>query len=195
MKQLHGRMSGLLAAGFIGLLFSGNSAFAQFVSREQIVQALSTQPASLNFADRLRLSRSLTVKSGDYVVASVPPKPTIDLHEVYFEFNSAAITAEAEPQLRELGAALSDPRLKGSIISIGGHTDAIGSDAFNQNLSERRAATIKWYLVDNFKLPPATLHSVGFGKRRPKNKADVFAPENRRVEIVNETRAHASAPN
>jgi outer membrane protein OmpA-like peptidoglycan-associated protein len=96
------------------------------------------------------------------------------------------------PRLRELGAALSDARLKGSIISIGGHTNAVGSsDAFNQNLSERRAATIKWYLVDNFKLSPATLHSVGFGKRRPKNKADVFAPENRRVEIVNETLAHA----
>ena len=75
--------------------------------------------------------------------------------------------------------------------SIGGHTDAVGSDAFNQNLSERRAATVRWYLVDNFKLPSANLHSVGFGKRRPKNKADVFAPENRRVEIVNETQAQA----
>jgi outer membrane protein OmpA-like peptidoglycan-associated protein len=185
--SLYSRISGLLAAGFIGLLFFGNSAFAQFVSREQIVEALTVRPASLNFADRLRLSRSLTLKSGDYVVASVQPKPTIDLHEVYFEFNSAAITDDAEPQLRELGAALSDPRLKGSIISIGGHTDAVGSDAFNQNLSERRAATIKWYLVDNFKLPPANLHTLGYGKRRPKNKTDVFAPENRRVEIVNET--------
>jgi outer membrane protein OmpA-like peptidoglycan-associated protein len=80
-------------------------------------------------------------------------------------------------------------RLKGSTISIGGHTDAVGSDALNQNLSQRRVATIN--LVDNFKLPSATLHSVGFGKRRPKNKADVFAPENRRVEIVNETQARA----
>ena len=95
--------------------------------------------------------------------------------------------SEAEPQLRELGAALRDPRLKGSNISIGGHTDAIGGDAFNQRLSERRAATIKWYLVDNFRLPPANLHAVGYGRQRPKNKADLFAPENRRVEIVNET--------
>jgi outer membrane protein OmpA-like peptidoglycan-associated protein len=89
--------------------------------------------------------------------------------------------------LRELGAALSDPKLKGARISIGGHTDGVGGDAFNQKLSERRAATIKWYLVDNFKLPAANLRAVGYGKQRPKNKADVFAPENRRVEIVNET--------
>ena len=53
--------------------------------------------------------------------------------------------------------------------------------------AERRAATVRWYLVDNFKLPPANLHTAGYGKQRPKNKANVFAPENRRVEIVNET--------
>ena len=89
--------------------------------------------------------------------------------------------------MRALGVALSDSRLRGSIISIAGHTDAVGSDAFNQKLSERRAATIRWYLADKFGLSPADLHAVGYGKRRPKNKADVFAPENRRVEIVNET--------
>jgi outer membrane protein OmpA-like peptidoglycan-associated protein len=186
MNLLQGRMGGILFASF-GLVLFCNSAFAQFVSREQIVEALTMQPSSLNFRDRLGITRSLTLKSGDYGVASAQPKATIDLHEVFFEFNSAAINDEARPQLRELGAALSDPRLKGSIISIGGHTDAVGSDAFNQNLSERRAAAIKWYLVDNFKMLPANLHSVGYGKRVPKNKADVFAPENRRVEIANES--------
>jgi len=185
MKLLHGTVSGL-ATGFIGLLLFGHSAFAQLVSREQIVEALTTQPALFRFTDKLRLTRSLTLDNGDYVVASVQPKPTIDLHEIYFEFNSAAITADAKPQLRELGAALCDPRLKGSTISIGGHTDAVGSDAFNQVLSERRAAAVKSYLMDNFKLSSANLHTVGYGKQQPKNRADVFAPENRRVEIVNE---------
>src|SRR5262249_31477174 len=42
----------------------------------------------------------------DHVLASAPSKPSVDLHEIYFEFNSAEITGEAEPQLRELGAAL-----------------------------------------------------------------------------------------
>ena len=114
------------------------------------------------------------------------PKLAIDVHEVYFKFN-AAVIPEAEPPLRELGAALSDPRLKGSMISIAGHTDAVGSDTFNQILSERRAETVKWYLVDNFKLAPAKLHIVGYGKQRLKNKADMFASENRRVEISNDT--------
>jgi outer membrane protein OmpA-like peptidoglycan-associated protein len=93
---------------------------------------LTTQPAS-NFTGKPRLTRSLTIARGDdYVVASAQPKPTVELHEIYFKFNSAALTADAKPQLRELGAALRDPRLKDSTISIAGHTDAVGSDAFNQ---------------------------------------------------------------
>jgi outer membrane protein OmpA-like peptidoglycan-associated protein len=183
MKPSYG--IGLLAAGLLSLVLSNHSALAQFMSREQIIRALITQPSTGNFVDKLRLTRSLTLDNS--TLASVESKPTIDLHEIFFEFNSAAITAEAEPQLRELGAALTDPRLRGSTISIGGHTDAVGSDSFNQILSERRAATIKWYLVDHFGLQAAALRTVGYGKRQPKNRADVYAPENRRVAIVNET--------
>ena len=184
MKPSRPGLNGLVAAGFL-LLFFSSPALAQFVSSEQIIRALITPPTSL--ADKLRLTRSLTLGNPGFVLTSAQSKPSIDLHEIYFEYNSAAITAEAEPQLRALGVALSDSRLRGSNISIGGHTDAVGSDAFNQNLSERRAAAIKWYLADEFGLAPADLHAVGYGKRQPKNKADVFAPENRRVEIVNET--------
>jgi len=185
MKPSRPGGNGLVAAGFL-LLFFSNSALAQFVSSEQIVRALTT-PLPTSLADKLRLTRSLTLGNPGFVLTSAQSKPAIDLHEIYFEYNSAAITAEAEPQLHALGVALSDSRLRGSNISIGGHTDAVGSDAFNQNLSERRAAAIKWYLADNFGLSAADLHAVGYGKRQPKNKADVFAPENRRVEIVNET--------
>jgi outer membrane protein OmpA-like peptidoglycan-associated protein len=185
MKPSRPGVNGLVVAGFLLLSFS-NSVLAQFVSSEQIVRALTT-PAPMSLADKLRLTRSLTLGNPGFVLTSAQSKPAIDLHEIYFEYNSAAITAEAEPQLRALGVALSDPRLRGSNISIGGHTDAVGSDAFNQNLSERRAAAIKWYLADNFGLSPVDLNAVGYGKRQPKNKADVFAPENRRVEIVNET--------
>jgi outer membrane protein OmpA-like peptidoglycan-associated protein len=187
MKRSYGGMSGVLAAGLVSVLFFGNSAFAQLVSHERILDALTIQPAPPSLPSRPILTRSMTLNDhDDYVLASTQSTPAIDL-EVYFDFNSAAITRQAEPQLRELGTALSDPRLKGAMISINGHTDAAGNDALNQKLSQRRAATIKRYLVANFTLPAANLRAVGYGKQRPKNTADVFAPENRRVEIVNET--------
>jgi outer membrane protein OmpA-like peptidoglycan-associated protein len=192
MKRTHGRTSGILAAGLIGFLAFGSPAFAQVVSHEQIVEALTAQPKAPRFVSSLHRTRSLTLDDNNYVVASTQSMPAIDLHEIYFEYNSAAIAADALPQLRELGAALSDPRLQGARISIGGHTDGVGGGTFNQKLSERRATTVKLYLVDNFKLAAANLRAVGYGKQRPKNKADAFAAENRRVEIVNETpRNHA----
>jgi outer membrane protein OmpA-like peptidoglycan-associated protein len=186
MNRLTGTMSGILAAGFIGFLTFGNTACAGQVSREQILEALTAQPKVMSLADKLRLTRSPTFGNRDYAVASVEPQRTIDL-EIYFDFNSAEITSKAEPQLDELGAALADPKLKGSTISINGHTDGVGGDAFNKKLSERRAATIKEYLVDNFQLSPSNLRTTGYGKARLKNKMDPNASENRRVEIVNET--------
>jgi outer membrane protein OmpA-like peptidoglycan-associated protein len=186
MKPLHGRIKRVLAASFISLLVCGSSASAQPVSRAQILQALTAQPKAPGIPNSPRLTRSLTLNDSDYVVASAQSKPAIDL-DVYFDFNSAVITVDALRQLHELGAALSDPMLKGARISIGGHTDGVGGDAFNLKLSKHRAEAIKRYLVEGFKLAAANLHTVGYGKQRPKNKEDVFAPENRRVEIVNET--------
>jgi outer membrane protein OmpA-like peptidoglycan-associated protein len=184
MKRLHGKVGGVLAAGIIGFLTCGTAAFAGQVSRQQILDALTAPPQVASFADRLRLTRSMTFDDRDYTVASVPPLPAIDL-EVYFDYNSAEITPRAEPQLRELGAALSDPKLKGASISINGHTDGVGGDAFNKRLSERRAGVIKEYLVDNFQLSASKLRAVGYGRSRLKNKADPAASENRRVEVVN----------
>jgi outer membrane protein OmpA-like peptidoglycan-associated protein len=185
MIRLQGRTHTFLAAGFIGFLAFGHVASAAGqVSREQILAALTAKPTVVGLADRLRLTRSPTFDNREYAVAAVQPKATIDL-EVYFDFNSATITSEAEPQLRELGAALADPSLRGATISIGGHTDGVGGDAFNKRLSERRAATIKQYLVENFSLSAMNLRTVGYGKSSPKNKSDLSASENRRVEVVN----------
>jgi outer membrane protein OmpA-like peptidoglycan-associated protein len=185
MKGLQGKISVVLTAGFIGFLAFGATASAEQISSQQILDALTTPPKIASFADRLRNTRSPTFDDrGDYTLTSTQSMPAIDL-EVYFDYNSAAITSQAAPQLRELGIALTDPKLKGAVISINGHTDGVGGDIFNRKLSEHRATMIKEYLVGNFQLSPSNLRAVGFGKSRLKNKADPSASENRRVEVVN----------
>lgn len=174
-------------------------AVAQEVNPDQILKALSpavtrglsvpaeavTSDADHTFTENLRHHAcSLDLDESDHVAELAKERPQIDLN-IYFNYNSAAITAKAEPQLKELGKALSDPRLENATILIGAHTDARGSDKYNQKLSERRAEAVRGYLVDKLKIPADNLSTAGYGKRNLKNKADPFAAENRRVQIVN----------
>ena len=87
--------------------------------------------------------------------------------------------------VERLGKALSNPALKGSTFVVAGHTDAVGGEASNQDLSNRRADTIKRILVEKYGVAPENLVTTGYGKTRLKNEADPKAAENRRVEVVN----------
>jgi outer membrane protein OmpA-like peptidoglycan-associated protein len=140
--------------------------------RRFIAALLKKQPRTITIDDRRRVAE----------IAS--QKPSIDL-EVTFEFNSAAIGAKAVPTLVTLGRALGNPELKGATFLIGGHTDAAGSDGYNQSLSERRAEAVKVFLAEQFKLSPEQMLAIGFGRSELKNPADPLAAENRRVQIVN----------
>jgi outer membrane protein OmpA-like peptidoglycan-associated protein len=96
--------------------------------------------------------------------------------------------------VKHLGEALSDPQLKGSTFVVAGHTDGVGSDGFNQDLSERRADTIKQYLVEKYHIPASDLVTVGYGKTRLKDTANPADAVNRRVQVVNtQTDASTSA--
>ena len=87
--------------------------------------------------------------------------------------------------MHELGKALSDASLKGSTFVVAGHTDAIGGEAYNQDLSERRADTIKNYLTEKYGINGTDLVTVGYGKTKPKDPNAPLDPTNRRVQVVN----------
>ena len=64
-------------------------------------------------------------------------------------------------------------------------TDAAGSESYNQDLSERRADSIKHYLMDNYHISFADLVTVGYGKAKLKDPNQPMAEVNRRVQVVN----------
>jgi OmpA-OmpF porin, OOP family len=116
--------------------------------------------------------------------------PSADL-EIYFDFNAVMISAQAQQALMPLGSALTDPRLAGFRFVLVGHTDGKGGSVFNQKLSERRAAAVKDYLVRQFAISPGRLDTYGRGKSLLKNVALPVAPENRRVQVINQGAAQA----
>jgi outer membrane protein OmpA-like peptidoglycan-associated protein len=133
---------------------------------------------------RHRGNRPLTTGEREEITAWTSERPAVDL-QIYFDYNSSAISPKALPQLTNLGNALSSPELKNALVSINGHTDGKGNDASNQKLSERRAESIKHYLVQHFALAPENLVTIGYGKQKLKDAAHPLSPENRRVEVVN----------
>ena len=133
---------------------------------------------------RGRSTRSLSNTEREEIATIAKDKPNIDL-EITFDYNSADISAKSLPSVQALGSALTSADLKGSTFIVAGHTDAAGGDAYNQDLSERRADSIKRYLMEKFSIAGADLVTVGYGKSKLKDPNQPMAEVNRRVQVVN----------
>ncbi|SMX49116.1 OmpA family protein [Maliponia aquimaris] len=119
------------------------------------------------------------------VVDREPPKPlpTIDL-EILFAYDSFDLTPEARIKLSSLASALQDPSFKDRTLIFIGHTDAVGSAAYNRLLSQRRADAVAQYVRQTMNLPTSKIQSVGVGFDKLKNVYRPDAAENRRVQVV-----------
>lgn len=101
---------------------------------------------------------------------------------VRFAFGSAEIMPAARAQIDQLAAGiklLSPER----VITIEGHTDAAGSDAYNLELSRERARSVRDYLVQQHGIDGSHLKTAGYGESRPIEGSDPYAGQNRRVEF------------
>jgi outer membrane protein OmpA-like peptidoglycan-associated protein len=110
--------------------------------------------------------------------------PQKDL-EVYFDYNSSAVTSQAVPVLKQLGEALKNNELSADNFVVAGHTDGTGDPDYNRELSERRATAVRSYLVQELGVPESHLTAIGYGQERLKAPDQPAAAENRRVQVVN----------
>ena len=200
---LRGVAASILAVAGLLAAVDGASAQDPNLLEQQILKALAIKKPSiitrgltttvretpeaetrlLNAVKR-KTTRSITLDEREQLADLAKTKPSIDV-EVNFDYGSANIGQSALPYVTALGKALSNDDLKGSTFVIAGHTDAAGGAAFNQDLSERRADSIKRYLVDHYNIPAQSLVTVGYGKSKLKNAKSPAAAENRRAQVVN----------
>lgn len=194
--------------------FAGDDGNSKNVTEDEIVRALAPPPkkpltrglsigpqadpvpnaaeTKLIQSVRGRTTRSLSSAEREEIATAAKDKPNIDL-EITFDYNSADISAKSLPSVQALGRALTNPDLKGSTFVVAGHTDAAGGESYNQDLSERRADSIKRYLVDKYSIAATDLVTVGYGKSKLKDPSQPMAEVNRRVQVVNmENKATAS---
>ena len=106
------------------------------------------------------------------------------VYGIYFDFASDRIKEESEPVLAEIAQVLrQNPTWN---LNVEGHTDSIGGDTYNLDLSRRRSAAVKQALTTRYKIGVERLQTSGFGASRPKDRNDTMEgrARNRRVELV-----------
>lgn len=134
-----------------------------------------------------------TSAAGVTVVVPAPPAPVKpkaaerfcdrpSVVVVEFDTDKSDIKTKYDSDLKNLGTFLREwPKAKGE---ISGHTDNVGSDAYNLKLSQRRADSVKKYLKEKFNIAPERLTTKGYGESRPVagNKTKAGRQQNRRIE-------------
>ena len=102
---------------------------------------------------------------------------------INFEFNSDQISGDSQRTMATLAEALASPQLSDRKFTVVGHTDAKGSGAYNLSLSERRAASVRAYLVEHG-IDADRLTAEGKGESQLLNPRNPNSGVNRRVEII-----------
>src|SRR6516225_3172620 len=109
--------------------------------------------------------------------------------DLLFDYDSANLRQGATANLEKLGQLIQ--RNPQAVFKVEGHTDSFGSDQYNLDLSQRRAETVKSWLVENMGIDPDRIQTQGYGKSRLLVPGDRSVEEqqlNRRVEIVIRTK-------
>lgn len=147
---------------------------------EEIIRALEPPPDS-EAVDGLRKKG----KTRGLSVEAVPAEPPSMDFSVEFEFGSATLTPQAMRVLDNVGAALLSNRLSPYRFSIVGHTDAVGTDDYNMELSRQRAEAVRRYLTARFGISGERLETYGLGESELLDPTRPDSGINRRVEVTN----------
>jgi outer membrane protein OmpA-like peptidoglycan-associated protein len=151
-----------LIAGLAAVLIAPQAAQAQTQTMPSANQILR----QLEIAPRIRPERRVTVPELKRRRELREMAPSIDIQSINFGFGSAEIPYSQYRKVENVAQAIDRllRRERGTRVLIEGHTDAVGSFASNQRLSERRAASLKSVLVREFGIPPHVLETVGYGE-------------------------------
>jgi outer membrane protein OmpA-like peptidoglycan-associated protein len=134
-------------------------------------------------AKSMETDRIVVIKAAE-MQSGLEANGRINLYGIQFDFDQATIKGESKPTLDEIAKLLADkPDLK---LDIVGHTDGVGTEAYNLDLSNRRAGNVVAALIGTYGIDQARLSSRGAGMSQPiaSNDSDDGRAKNRRVELI-----------
>jgi outer membrane protein OmpA-like peptidoglycan-associated protein len=155
------RTEKIIGAGIGGIAGAGIGAYMDKQERE--------------LRERTRGTDVEVTRQGDDLLLNIPSG-------INFAYNSANVQPQFRATLDKVASVLAD--YNQTYVDVYGHTDSTGSDAYNQDLSERRATSVADYLSSHG-VQPARIATRGFGETQPieSNETEAGRAANRRVEI------------
>jgi outer membrane protein OmpA-like peptidoglycan-associated protein len=181
-KTRKGAGYGAAAGAVIGLMTGGNDKFeaamigaaAGALAGGAVGYYMDEQEAKLR--EQMAGTGVDVVRNGDNLTLDVPGGVT-------FAFNSSTINPQFTPVLDKVATTLA--QYDKTVIEVAGHTDNVGTDTYNQQLSEQRANNVAAYLAGR-SVARTRMVTIGAGESRPvaSNDNETGRSENRRVEIT-----------
>ena len=172
------------------LLLSAAAALAAHAGEVKVFRASETvdptEVASILGAPPIKM-RSLRLLDDGPAAATArqSARPQALALPIPFAFDSADILPQAKPQLDAVAAGIRLLPATQKVV-IEGHTDAIGGEEYNDELSQRRAQSVRRYLVAAHGIDASRLQAEGLGKHQPLPGMSPTAGENRRVQFRGE---------
>ena len=180
-RTQQGAIVGALAGAAIGASRPGSNDLEQAAAGAVIGGIAGAVVGNILDAQARDLRNDLSgnvgvIRDGDRLIVRMP-------QDLLFDVDSAAVRPDLQRDLRTVADSLRKyPR---TVVEVVGHTDSTGSDAYNQDLSERRARSVASILISQG-VPSNRVSAYGLGKRQPiaSNATAAGRQQNRRVEII-----------
>ncbi len=152
------------------------------VTARELIDALAPAPRTRTRRINLEPMLAAAASAGSPAPQADTAKASLD--QIRFEFDSSELTPAAKRVLAQVGAALAASELGRLAFVVEGHTDAAGSDEYNEGLSLRRAESVKRHLVASHGIAAARLKALGKGRTELLDRDDPEGAANRRVVFV-----------
>ena len=182
-KTKKGAVIGGVAGAIVGAAIDNNAGHHSAKRGAVIGGVAGTAAGAIIGAMMDKQERELRQIQGVNVTRTAPDELKVTVrNEVLFDFNSAGLRQASRDSLHEMADVFQ--KYPSTTISVQGHTDSIGSAAYNKRLSERRAQAVANYL-ENLGVRSSRLETIGYGKSQPRatNSTAEGRQLNRRVEI------------
>lgn len=151
-------------------------------SEERAATSYSVDDVMANLIAQADLgqARALCIGTKSECAKTMPKAAGFDM-QLEFDHDSAELTQAAKSNLEIVAVALKDDRLRRAKFNVSGHTDAFGTEEYNDDLSLKRANAVSGFLLAK-NIESSRIEAVGMGESEPRSD-DPYDPKNRYVEL------------